>query len=127
MEIKVSLPLHIHINGKKIALSLNEYRNLHFQVLSKLKKQASRIVLSQLPNPPAKPFNSADIQVLFFPDNLHKDLRNFAPIASKFADDAMVEYGFLKDDNCKYITSVHDQVMELDSKNPRTEIIYFLK
>lgn len=117
--------MSVHVNRDVIHLSLNIYRNLHFQVLNKVKKEVKRIVWSQL----AQVENDLGDQVkltitLFQPDKKRRDLGNFCAVAQKFVDDALVEYGTLKDDDTNHLVQVTYKNGSIDKVNPRFELVY---
>lgn len=125
MRIKVVLPLWVTIGKKKHALSLNNYRNAHFRTLVALKKEVARIVYEQLPRD-IYMHNTATTILSFYPDNNKKDLDNFCSIASKFANDAIVSAGLLRNDTTDNIKSTINTFIKIDKINPRIEIVYEL-
>jgi hypothetical protein len=130
--ISVSLPLFVTIprktkEDKKVTLSLNVIRNLHHFSMNAIKAIVHKMVTSQLSAYGKVPILTPPIRVtvrLWLPDRANKDLANFAPVAQKFADDAVVEFGCMKDDNVKYITECFYVFMGIDKTYPRFEITY---
>jgi hypothetical protein len=46
--MKLEMPLAIKLGKKKYSITLNTYRNLHYQVSNKLKKEYKEIVRSKI-------------------------------------------------------------------------------
>lgn len=87
---------------KTISLSMNIYRNLHFQVSNKLKKMVSEYLLKyEFPN-----YKKVRVTyLLYFKDKRHRDLMNFTAVADKFILDHLVNRGCLEDDNYNIVSS----------------------
>ena len=130
--ITVVVPLHAVLPRKtkedrKITLSMNIYRNLNHFSLNAIKKIIGDSIKSQVFAHGKVVEIPAPISVTveaWFPDRTGKDLANFAPVAQKFSDDALVEQGYFKDDNIKFITECHYYFRGIDKINPRFEITY---
>ena len=124
--IKVISPIYVplprkKIKDKKIALNLNVYRNLHFQVNNQAKVQYLYHMTSYLhdlkfPNPIHLEF------VLYKPSKRKIDRANILCIVEKFFCDALTEFKCIPDDNDNHILSTHYTTGGVDSKNPRVEI-----
>lgn len=81
---------------KKVAINLNQYRNMHYQTSNKLKHMVSDYLMQYSFNPPP----TFKIQfTLYFKDKRRRDLSNFESIANKFILDALVQQGVIKDDD----------------------------
>lgn len=130
--LSVVLPLYATIprktkKDKKFALDINIYRNLNHFTLNDIKKRIADIVTAQLrANGKVIPL-VCPVKVtvnLWFPNKVSRDVANFAPVAQKFADDAVVKYGYLPDDKVPYIIKTEYNFMGYDKINPRFEITY---
>ena len=100
-----NIPLYFQvgkIKKRNISLNLNTYRNLHYQVSNNVKKLMVEWVKE----------NVKDIEL--FPKMLFRykiyrktkrkaDLDNIGSIVHKFLADALVECGFMEDDNTDFI------------------------
>lgn len=121
-DITISMPLSITIGNKKHSINLNPYRNLHYQVLNKLKKEYKEIVGEQIE------WLRFDGKIkltfiLWKRDRRKIDRANPLSIHEKFFCDALVDYGCIPDDNDDYISSSHYYTGGIDKKNPRVDII----
>ena len=109
MKIVMPLSIELWVNKKrKYSLSLNIYRNLHYQVSNNLKKAYKRIVRSQLRSFWNWPI-WYPIQLTFTyynPTKRKSDLENFCAIHNKFLQDALVELWYIEDDNYDYIKKI---------------------
>ncbi len=122
--MKLSLPLSVQISrDKKFILNLNNYRNAHFQGLSKAKKLYVEQVFLAIGK--QRPCFNGGCQItytLYQPTNRRVDISNPLSIVDKFACDALVELGVLPDDSNKYVQSVSFQWGGVDKNNPRCEM-----
>ncbi len=99
--MKIKLPLNWTIGKKKINLSMNTYRNMHYQVSSKLKRTVSDYLLRyDLPK-----YNKIAVKyIVFFKDKRKRDLMNFVSVVDKFVLDHLVKIGSLEDDTYNYVS-----------------------
>lgn len=127
--MKFSAPLFVHYKTgrttKKFYVNLNEYRNAHYQVLSKVKKVFQNHILYMAPV--ERTGNKSDLPVkitftLYAGDKKSRDLANVCSIVDKFACDALVKGGVLEDDNCDNITNVQYIYGGIDRDNPRVDV-----
>ena len=117
----IQSPLRVFVGKKAIALNLNIYRNLHYQILNKAKVEYKKLIKEQLVGLVFKP--PVCITYTYYPPDRRKsDLGNVLPIHSKFFEDALVQLGCLEDDNYKFIDKVIYKFGSIDSSNPRVEI-----
>ena len=125
MKIVMPLFIEIWVNKKrKIAISLNIYRNLHFQVSNNIKKLYKNEVKHQLSllweiklEPPIS------IVIKYYnPTKRLSDIENQCSIHCKFFQDALVELWYIEDDNYKFIDNVSFQYGWYDKNNGRVEI-----
>lgn len=82
--------------SKTTSLNLNNYRNWHYQVSNKIKKQVSEYLLQYSFDVP----ETFKIRfILYFKDKRRRDLSNFESIANKFILDHLIQQGVIKDDD----------------------------
>lgn len=117
-------PVSVNISkSKKVHLGLNWYRNAYFHELNKSKIIYKEIIKDQLIGLAFKP-PVGIIYTYFPPDNRKRDLGNALAVQSKYFEDALVEFGYLTDDNYLYINQVIYRTGEVDKANPRVEITF---
>ena len=123
--MKITLPLSVTLPRKTKAdrvwiLNFNSYRNTHFHILNqaKIAYKDLIVVAGLMPMPPYR------FKYTIYPVNHRKfDLGNVLPVVAKFAEDALIEYGILSDDNYKIIREVIYDVGFMDKDNPRVELV----
>lgn len=99
MIIDYTLPLYVQIGKRKIrriSLTMNWYRNAHFQVSNTVKKGFL---------PEGKPFTAEKISIdyhLTLSDNGRTDAMNWIAIADKFFLDWMTKRKMIPDDNANH-------------------------
>lgn len=129
-SITIICPTYIDLprvkgKAKRVHLSMNVLRNLHFHLSNKAKHAVKQIVWSQLAQIDCDGLNGpVCVSIKLYKSKSHRaDLSNFCSAIQKFVDDAVVEYGLLEDDNVKIIKRV---VYEFGgySENQRCEITY---
>ena len=120
MSYKFTLPIYGIVKGK--GLSVNWYRNAHYQVSNKAKVKFKKAIQGQLNSfdkftPPLK------IKYTYYAkSNNGPDLDNFTGVVKKFFQDALVESGLIQDDNVKYIIANSESYGGIDRDNPRVEV-----
>ena len=118
--MKFILPLRVHKSKKKLfSLNLNAWRNAHYQVLNKTKKEFKEIFRNEY-GYAAKMFKKPVriIYTIFFPDRRSADLGNIGPIVGKYAEDCLVELQYIEDDNRKFIKDIRYRDGGIDRENP---------
>ena len=127
MEYKFTSPLAVYLprvtkKDRKMILNKNNERNWHFIVNNQVKVAYKQAMESQLK--PARVIkNRVFIALTYFkPTKRRSDRSNVLCIHEKFFCDALVEAGWLGDDNDDIIIWTTYQGSELDRKNPRVEI-----
>ena len=106
---------------KKGAISLNWYRNAHYQSSNAAKKKFKELIQEQLDQfdiiqTPIK------IKYTYYAQrNNTPDLDNFVAVARKFFQDALVESGLIEDDNVNFIIASSERYGGIDKNNPRVE------
>ena len=124
----ISLPLEVYLprktrGSKKLILNLNIFRNTHYMTLNAAKKEM-KVHVERV----ARHFDSPPTPLRFtytiFPSTGRKfDLANVCSIIQKFTDDALVEIGFISDDNYKIIREINYRFGNVDKENPRAELM----
>ena len=118
--MEIILPIYINTSKKKkVLVSLNWYRNAHYGIKDKVKKQYHEIVYEQLRGA-RKPFDKRiGVKYQLWYKRGDCDLMNVVSVLDKFLLDALVQAGMIKDDNVNKYISCHAEVGGKDSKNPR--------
>ena len=118
--MEIILPIYTNTSKKKkVLVSLNWYRNAHYGIKDKVKKQYHEIVYEQLRGA-RKPFDKRiGVKYQLWYKRGDCDLMNVVSVLDKFLLDALVQAGMIKDDNVNKYISCHAEVGGKDSKNPR--------
>lgn len=125
--MRITMPLSFELwvkKKRKCSISLNIYRNLHYQISNNLKKAYKNEVKHQLSllwkfelEPPIS------IAIKYYtPTKRLSDIENQCSIHCKFFQDALVELWHLEDDNYNYIDKVSFEYGWYDKNNGRVEI-----
>lgn len=124
MEYKFTAPLFIRMGKKKPKnywLTLNNYRNWHFQVSNNVKKLFKETVA--IPKKECAIKEKVTITYTFYYPNLMKrDIGNSLAVIDKFFADALVESNWLEDDNYEFVNKIIGKFGGIDKENPRVEI-----
>jgi len=121
----ITAPLYIELktkNGfKKHYLNFNQFRNNHFQVNNKSKKEFNELMSVQLAN---KRFKGALIieYRLYKGDNRKFDLANICSVVDKFFCDSLVKFNCIEDDNVNVIKEIRYIYAGVDKNKGRVEI-----
>ena len=118
----LSLPLSIQQSKTKVfQLNLNIYRNAHYQTLNKVKVNFQEQVAPLLKNLP--PLQQVSLSYELYPQS-HRlcDVANICSVVDKFFSDALVNLGYIADDNYQHVLGVQYLFGSVDSKNPRVEV-----
>ena len=144
MKINIIMPTHIEIwvkKKKKIPISLNRYRNAHFQISNKIKQVYKKILEEQIDICYYQPMRvqfSIEWKIkletpigaclTYYHWTNHKsDIDNYCAIQSKFLQDWLVELGVIPEDNYDYVQEIVYKSGGYDKWNSRVEIeIYSL-
>ncbi len=118
--MEIILPIYANTSKKKkVLVSLNWYRNAHYGIKDKIKKEYHEIVYSQLRGL-KQPFQKRiGVKYRLFYKRGDCDLMNVVSVLDKFLLDALVQAGMIKDDNVNKYISCHAEVGGKDSENPR--------
>ena len=121
--IKINLPLTVHTSkNKKFILNLNNYRNAYFRVLSVAKKNYTDALLPELEDLP-KFTEPVTLTYTYFAKTKRRiDISNPCSIIDKFACDALVKAGILKDDSFEQVNQVIYIFGGFDKEDPRCEL-----
>jgi hypothetical protein len=120
--IKLSLPLFItNRSNKRKWLTLNNYRNWHYQVSNDIKRRFKSEVFDKLD------FNikgKVKIEYFYFaPDKRTRDLMNVISVIDKFFQDAMVDRGCIESDDLSTVVEVNSCYMGIDKLDPRLDVM----
>lgn len=120
--ITLSLPLFItNRSNKRKWLTLNNYRNWHYQVSNDIKRRFKSEVFDKLD------FNikgRVKIEYFYFaPDKRTRDLMNVISVIDKFFQDAMVERGCIESDDLSTVVEVNSCYMGIDKEDPRLDVM----
>lgn len=118
----LSLPLSVQQSKTKVfQLNLNIYRNAHYQTLNKVKTSFQEQVAPLLKNLP--PLQQVSLSYELYPQS-HRlcDVANICSVVDKFFSDALVNLGYIADDNYQHVLGVQYLFGSVDSKNPRVEV-----
>ena len=120
--IKLSLPLFItNWSNKRKWLTLNNYRNWHYQVSNDIKRRFKSEVFDKLD------FNiKGKIKIEYFyfaPDKRTRDLMNVISVIDKFFQDAMVDRGCIESDDLSTVVEVNSCYMGIDKLDPRLDVM----
>lgn len=125
---KIVVPIRVKVTKRKwFNLNLNQYRNLHYFLLNKAKKEVEIEVRKQIHDIPL--LDHVFILYILYPRTKHKiDIMNVTSVADKFMCDALVKDKkhpnksyILLDDNKDIVCGTASFFGSIDSNNPRVE------
>ena len=122
-EVTYDLPLFIETGIKKKKrhyLNINLYRNMPFHLNNNLKKEMKKIVGQVCPEF-FYPMFELEYK-LFLPDKRKRDISNVCTVIDKYQCDALVELGYVIDDNYDYLKKITYIFGGIDTENPRCEV-----
>jgi Holliday junction resolvase RusA-like endonuclease len=109
------------VGKKRFPINLNHFRNAYFHSINKSKILYKEQIQSQLVG--LKLIPPLTITYTYFaPDKRLSDLGNVLTIQSKYFEDALVELGYLEDDNYTFIDQIVYKFGSIDRVDPRVEI-----
>lgn len=123
-KYKLTLPIYgvVSVKKKGLSLSLNYYRNAHYQSLNNAKKRFKKMIMPQLLL--LDKFNGQlKIEYIYYAKRQGTDLDNFIAVAKKFFQDSLTEIGLIADDNCNFIVENRERFAGIDRLNPRIEVV----
>jgi len=120
--ITMSLPLFItNRSNKRKWLTLNNYRNWHYQVSNDIKRRFKSEVFDKLD---FKIEGKVKIEYFYFaPDKRTRDLMNVISVIDKFFQDAMVDRGCIESDDLSTVVEVNSCYMGIDKQDPRLDVM----
>ena len=122
-QINICLPLQIYYSkNKKFILNLNNYRNAYFRILSIAKKNYTEELLPELQDLPEFTEPVTLTYTYYAKTKRRIDISNPCSIIDKFACDALVKAGVLKDDSFEQVNQVIYKFGGFDKENPRCEL-----
>lgn len=117
----LSLPLFITTRSKRRWLTLNNYRNWHYQVSNNTKRRFKSDIARMLD---FKFDGRIKIEYFYWaPDKRKRDLMNVISVVDKFFQDAMVENGCIESDDLSIVTEVNSCYMGIDKLEPRLDVL----
>lgn len=128
MKIKLELPIYQTTEtgrgkSKNVLMSLNWYRNAHYQTECKMKRIYTDLVKTRLKH--VKQCLRENIRVTYtlYYKNSRSDMMNVIAIIDKYLMDALQEMKIIENDNVKNYIECVSRVAGEDRSNPRVEII----
>ena len=123
-SVSMHLPLFIdsgkRAKSKRRWLTLNNYRNWHYQVSNGLKIKFKREIKEKLD---FKIEGKVKIYYEYYaPDKRKRDLMNVISVIDKFFQDALVERGCIEADDLSIVVEVNSKYIGIDKENPRLEV-----
>lgn len=105
------IPLKVNkTRGKPDKGDLNSFINIgHRKAQNGVKQRYTKLLQSMFPKEPTEPYSGLVklLYVYYAPDKRIRDLGNMCALLMKFSEDALVQSGFLTDDNTKHIQNIH--------------------
>jgi len=123
-SVSMHLPLYIKSGktdkSKRRWLTLNNYRNWHYQISNGLKVKFKRDIKHKLD---FKIEGKVKIHYEYYaPDKRKRDLMNVISVIDKFFQDALVERGCIEADDLSIVIEVNSKYIGIDKENPRLEV-----
>lgn len=121
MELTLTLPIYIRTSKKKREqlVSLNWFRNAHYQTKDKIKKYYHKLVSEQLKEVKFTFDKQIQVKYQLFYKNPNSDLMNVVSVIDKFLLDALQECNVISNDNMKKYVYCEAKVGKKDIENPR--------
>lgn len=117
----IKAPLFVMVGKKRFPINLNHFRNAYFHAINRSKILYKEQIQSQLEGLVLVP--PLTITYTYYPpDKRLADLGNVLTIQSKYFEDALVELGYLEDDNYTFINRSIYKFGSMDREDPRVEI-----
>lgn len=130
--IRLDMPLWVFVPRKtmpdrKFIINLNNYRNWQRFVEHTIKDQYKQVVKDRLKLPEGLLGNISIKYTLFKNDKRVCDIANILSIQDKYFSDALVELGYLEDDNYNFLKDIHYCWGGISKDHPRVEIEIVIK
>jgi len=121
--IKIELPIYYKTKTKTYLVGLNEYRNLHFQILNKIKKYYHQLIIQKLKDCKIEKiqFKKVHLSYKIYLKRGGTDGGNVRSVIEKFYLDAIKDYGLIENDTFEFVISDNAEYFK-DKLNPRAEI-----
>ena len=121
MELTLTLPIYIKTSKKKREqlVSLNWFRNAHYQTKDKIKKTYHKMIFEQLRGVKYTFDKQIQVKYQLFYKNPNSDLMNVVSVIDKFLLDALQECNVISNDNMKKYVYCEAKVGKKDIENPR--------
>ena len=121
-KYKLILPIYgvVSVKKKGVSLSMNWYRNAHYQSSATAKKRFKKLIMPQLIELDILK-GKLRIDYVYYAKRKGSDLDNFIGCAKKFLQDSLTECGLIVDDNCSVIVKNTEVYAGIDNENPRIE------
>ena len=119
MKYSLTAPTYITLPRKRVKdrtypLSLNAYRNWHFQVSNQIKEAFKTHMAPQISSLPTFP-GAIEIWFDYYPRTRQRsDVGNWISVCEKFFLDALVTLGKLTDDSMHYVPRTHSTFCGVD-------------
>lgn len=128
--IKLELPIYQTITSgkgdkkktKEILMSMNNYRNWHYQTENKMKHKYHDLVKTRLKHVKSNLKGFIRVSYNLYYKNSRMDLMNVISIIDKYLMDALQEMKIIENDNVKNYVECFTKVVGQDRTNPRVEI-----
>ena len=100
---QITVPTVVNLSAKRtFSLNLNQYRNADFHTLNNAKQKFKEVVAPEFKI--LSKMKSCKLVFTFFSGSKRKsDTSNICSIVEKFFNDALVEEGYLEDDNYEFV------------------------
>lgn len=119
--IVITLPIYWQQSSKKTVLtSMNSYRNWHYHVASKFKRDFAELVKSQVSTTDTLSKYRLEIQLYY--KNKNCDGSNIIPLIEKVLLDALIDINVLTNDTVQQHIGTTWSAVAQDVTNPRCEI-----
>ena len=120
MMYQIKVPTVIYLPkktkpDKRYPLNLNHFRNAHYTENNNAKKQYKAMIVPDL-----LPISNGKIKIRYglVLAQQRGDVANVCAIVDKFFCDALVELGYIADDDYKTVVAVEYYFMGIDKSNP---------
>lgn len=129
--IKLELPIYQNIStgrgknkkNKTILMSMNGYRNWHYQTECKMKHIYTDLVKTRLKHVKSNLKGFIRVSYNLYYKDKRMDLMNVISIIDKYLMDALQEMKIIENDNVRNYIECVSRVAGEDRANPRVEII----
>ena len=121
--IELELPIYANVTKRKRALmSLNWYRNAHYQQSNKIMRYYQQLIKDKLGHCKTCFKGQIELSYKLYYKNSGSDLNNVVAVLDKFLLDALQNLNYIKNDNVKHYIKCTSEVAGQDKENPRLKI-----